>query len=238
MAWGNPGYPQAGAVTIIPLPNGDVELFGPDGHSLGTLTPGGGGTPALKDVLAVGADANAIPITGVGAPTNPDDAARLTDLPATPDLGTVVAVGADAGGVTLTNLGAPSNPDDAARLTDVGASLYSAEVTAEVNLSGTPATVLSLSCPAGDYLVIVNLVIYDSYAPDTFDCKLVNGAATVLRRTLATTDASGYTNVTLSGRATSDGSFVVLGSVSATATVAGDTTWVYPISSIIAIPVA
>ena len=40
MAWGNPGYPQAGSVTLIPLPSGALEVFGPDGASLGTLTPG------------------------------------------------------------------------------------------------------------------------------------------------------------------------------------------------------
>ena len=37
MAWGNPGYPQSGGVTIIPLPSGDLEFFGPDGASLGKI---------------------------------------------------------------------------------------------------------------------------------------------------------------------------------------------------------
>jgi hypothetical protein len=51
MAWGNPGYPQAGGVTIVPLPSGALELFGPDGASLGRLTLGGAATPNL---LAMG----------------------------------------------------------------------------------------------------------------------------------------------------------------------------------------
>ena len=45
MAWGNPGYPQSGGVTIIPLPSGALEFFGPDGASLGTVTPGGATAP-------------------------------------------------------------------------------------------------------------------------------------------------------------------------------------------------
>lgn len=39
-----------------------------------------GGTPALSAVLAVGADAGGVEITGLGAATNPDDATRMGDV--------------------------------------------------------------------------------------------------------------------------------------------------------------
>jgi hypothetical protein len=162
MAWGNPGYPQAGGVTIIPLPNGDVELFGPDGHSLGTLTPGGGGsTPTLADVLAVGADAGAVTITGLGAPANPNDAARLADVGGTADLAAVLGVGADAGGVTITGLGAPANPNDAARLADVGGGSASLGYVQSVGAdnAGTPVVITLGTAPtSGNLLILVSSI--------------------------------------------------------------------------------
>jgi len=127
MAWGNPGYPQSGNVTFIPLPSGGLEAFGPDGHSLGILAPtppaGGNGKVAIvsgdvteQDYLDAKLKVGATLAKSTGTSGGSD----YLQLDSNAALSDVLGVGADAGGVTITGLGAPVNPDDAARLVDVG----------------------------------------------------------------------------------------------------------------------
>ena len=53
----------------------------PAAHSIGaTVAAPAGGTPDLAAVLAEGADADGVTIMGLGAPSDPNDAARLADV--------------------------------------------------------------------------------------------------------------------------------------------------------------
>jgi hypothetical protein len=148
MAWGNPGYPQSGSVTFVPLPSGDLEAFGPDGHSLGTLTPippgGGNGKVAIvaddvteQDFL----DAKLKVGATLAKSTGTSGGSEYLQLDSNAALSDVLGVGADAGGTTITGLGAPVNPHDAARLTDIPTSAPGGLLGALVYKSGSDTAI-------------------------------------------------------------------------------------------------
>lgn len=75
------------------------------------------GNLTLAQVLANGADANAIAITNLADPTDDQDAATKVWVLAqisTPSLATVLGEGADADAIAITNMADPTDPQDAA----------------------------------------------------------------------------------------------------------------------------
>lgn len=84
---------------------------------LAPKTGGGGTTPSLSSVLAVGHDAGGISITGLADPANPQDAATrayvLANAGGSQTLAQTLAFGNDANALRIVNLADPADAQDA-----------------------------------------------------------------------------------------------------------------------------